>query len=186
MKKFLLKVWGVILSPATAWEKIFSDKLENEKQLLQYALTLILCCVAVTFVSELFAKGNFRFVHALVRAIVTGIVYTGTLWSVFYLLTIGLKKRLGFIPDKTICLQLIVYSTALIFFVEIVTTLVPPLFFLKVLNVYTVYIIWEGVGVCFNFEEKHRGNITMLLSAGVLLLPYAIEKILLFILPIAR
>ena len=186
LKIFLLKAWSVILSPATAWKKIIEDKSEDEKQILQYALILILCCVAATFVSGLFAKGNFRFVHAFVRAIVTGIVCTGTLWGVFYLLTTSLRKWLNFIPDRIICLQLTVYSTALLFFVDIVTVLIPPLFFLKILNAYTIYIIWEGVGACFNFEEKHRGNLAMLLSAGVLLLPFAIEKILLFILPIAR
>ena len=181
-KTFLLKVWAVTLSPTTAWEKIFSDQSKDEKLLVRYVTTLILCVVAATFLGELTG----RFLRAFMRAIVTGIAYSGGFWCTFYLLTTGLKKYLNLVPDKIICLQLLVYSSAFILFISIITSLIPPLFFLKILNIYTIYIVWEGVGSCFKFEEKYRGNVALLFSAGLLLFPFVIEKILLFILPVAR
>ena len=186
LKTLISKIWAIILSPGAAWETIFFDKTEDEKQVVQYAGLLILCNVAAAFIGNFLVKDGFRFVHAFVYAIVTGIAYGGGLLCVFYLFTNSLKKYLHIIPDKFTNFRLLVYSSSLMLSISVITSLIPPLSVLKILNIYTIYIVWEGVGKCFKFEEKNRGNITMLLSAGILLFPVVVEKILLWIFPIAR
>jgi len=67
--------------------------------------------------------------------------------------------------------------------IKIITTIIPSLFFLQILNIYTIYIVWDGCRVIFNINEDERGKIMLLISLSIIFTPAIINKIVLFMLP---
>jgi hypothetical protein len=186
IKETFLKAWLILSSPTKAWQQITSDKTENSLSALRFFYTLLLIGVGATFFGSLLYKSGFHFVGALLKSIIVGISLYGGFWGIYFLLLEALKKYIRIIPDKQTCLQLVIYSYTAILIIDIITALVPSFFFLKIINLYTVYLVWEGVGLLFDFEEKNRGNLVLSLSISMIVFPYIIERILFYLLPTAN
>ena len=78
---------------------------------------------------------------------------------------------------------LVSYSFTVVFLLNIVLAFFPSLFFLALLGVYTLYIVFVGVGVILDIEENSRGKLSMSLSALIILMPLLIGWVLGKLLP---
>ena len=82
--------------------------------------------------------------------------------------------------DKELAFKMIAYSSLPVYLLGIVTALIPQTFFFFFLVIYAAYIIWEGLKVMRVNVDK-RGWQTVVLSVLVLLMPYVLHKLLIYL-----
>lgn len=75
------------------------------------------------------------------------------------------------------------YSFTVIYVLKVVAAVIPSLFFLQILDVYTVYIVWEGCRVIFNIDENERGKIMLFIKFINHLYAYVYKRGILLMLP---
>jgi hypothetical protein len=181
IQKIVLRTWGLMMSTSQTWEEIFNDA--KEKSFKKYFIPLLLLCVAFVVA--------FKTIYADSKHIQTGFIY-GVIALIaylcsFYLIRYFVNKFLNkYHADKSNALiieKLIVYSFSVVFAIKLITTIIPSLFFLQILNVYTVYIVWEGCRLKFDVNEDERGKIMLIIGGSIMFLPAIISKIILFMIP---
>lgn len=79
--------------------------------------------------------------------------------------------------------KMVAYSFTVIYVLKVVAAVIPSLFFLQILDVYTVYIVWEGCRVIFNIDEDERGKIMLFISLSIIFTPMFIKRVILLMLP---
>jgi len=75
------------------------------------------------------------------------------------------------------------YASSLMFSLNIVLYLLPEFFFLKLLILYTVFIIWEGTDTFFNIEPADRMKFTAYVSLFIIIAPVVIELVVGMLMP---
>ena len=75
------------------------------------------------------------------------------------------------------------YTSCITFIIIAVLELIPDFFFIKVGELYVIYIIWESIGPFVKLDEKKKISFTAIFSALILLAPFIIEKILFSLMP---
>lgn len=185
MFKNLFKcVIALISQPTKAWEDLREEQHENnEKFLANYIYPLIGLVALAAFIGVLFTKKEFDVELALkysVKSFVSslagfflGAYVLNELWS-------SLFKRE---KDLKLCQRFVGYSSALQFVLVIVLALLPEFFFLKIFVLYTVYIVWEGAVPYMDVQDNERMKFVGVSSAVILIMPYAIEIVLVMLMP---
>jgi hypothetical protein len=66
---------------------------------------------------------------------------------------------------------------------NVVLMLLPEFFFLRVLVLYTFYMIWEGAPIYMGVSDNERLKYTSIASAIILIVPVAVEKVVVMLMP---
>lgn len=178
----ILRSWGLMKSTALTWESIISDT-EEKKPFRKYFMPLLLVCVAVVLIFKTIYANNKHVQTGFVYAVVMLIAYVGAFYLTRYLSGRYILKNH---PDKKsdiLLEKLIAYSFSVVFAIKLITSIIPSLFFLQILNVYTIYIVWEGCRVMFDIDEDERGKIMLIVGLTIMFAPAVISKVVLFMLP---
>ena len=69
------------------------------------------------------------------------------------------------------------------FTLNIVLTLLPEFFFLRIFVLYTFYIVWEGAVPYMQIEEANRMKFVGYTTGLILLTPWIIEFVLSLLMP---
>jgi hypothetical protein len=99
---------------------------------------------------------------------------------------IGVRALDHFQPNfavKENVARLVFYSFSLMYFFRIVTAILPGLFFLKVLNVFTAYLVWDGCRGVMGMDEDERSNFVLLVTGMVIFTPFIARYLLQWLLP---
>lgn len=184
-KHLFRRIISIITSPATSWEELSCETTNTEKEDFRFFYILLIANMTSAFIGGLL-YGDSPFISAIIKSVISGIAFFGGFWGIYYIFTDILCKKFKIEVKKNKTLRLIIYSMTLSFSLSILTALLPGLFFLKVINIYTLYIVWEGVGKFISLDENERSNFVLILSAVIVLLPILINQILLFSIPIAN
>jgi len=184
-KSIFKRIISIITVPTTSWEELSAETGNTEKEDFRFFYFLLIANMVSSFAGGLL-YGDSPFVSAIIKSIVTGVAFFGGFWGIYYIFTDILCKRFKITVSKAKTVRLIIYSMTLSFSLSILTALLPGLFFLKIINIYTLYIVWEGVSKLIPLEENERSNFVLLLSAVIVLFPFVISQLLLFSIPIAK
>lgn len=178
----ILRSWGLMKSTSQTWENITEDTTKKHP-FRMYFMPLLLVCVGVVMVFKTVYASSKNIQTGFVYAVVMFIAYVGAFYLTKYLLGRYIQKNH---PEKnSVELQekLIAYSFSVVFAIKLITTIIPSLFFLQILNVYTIYIVWEGCRVMFDIDEDERGKIMLIVGLSIMFSPAVISKVVLFMLP---
>lgn len=184
MYKEIFKWVIVIISqPAKAWGMLTKKDEKNDEFLSRFVYPLIGLVTAAAFLGVLFTRKEFDIELALKSSIKTLVSSFGGFYLGAYLLNElwqGFFKRE---KDMKLCQRFVGYSSSLMFALNIVLTLLPEFFFLRIFILYTFYIVWEGAGPYMQIEEKERLKFVGITTAIILLTPAVIELILFMLMP---
>jgi hypothetical protein len=173
----IAQTWGLMMSTLQTWESIVSDK--NEKSFQRYFLPLLIICAAVVLVFNTIYASSKPIQTGFVYAVVTLIAYVSTFYFTRYFTNSYLVRNHVDKSNPVLIQKMVAYSFAVVFPIKLITTIIPSLFFLQILNIYTVYIVWEGCRIIFDMDEDERGKIMLIVGLSIMFLPAIISKIIL-------
>ncbi len=173
----------IISQPGKAWGLLSKKEEKTEDFLSQFLYPLIGLVTITAFLGVLFTQKEFNLELALKSSIRTLVASFGGFYLAAYLLNEiwkGFFKRESDMPRWQ---RFVGYSSALMLALNIILTLLPEFFFLRIFVLYTFYIIWEGAGPYLGIEDHTRLKFTSMATIIILLMPLAIEMALSLLMP---
>lgn len=183
IQNIVVRSWGLMMRTSQTWEDIKNDT-NNENSFKKYFIPLLVTCALIVLIFKIIYADSKLLQTGLVYAVVTALAYMGAFYLTRYFLTSYIKKN--HLEKNAPVLQenLISYSFTVVFAIKLITTVIPSLFFLQILNVYTIYIVWEGCRtLMFEMDEDERGKIMLIVGLSIMFAPAVITKVVLFMLP---
>ncbi|MDR3267692.1 MAG: YIP1 family protein [Tannerella sp.] len=174
---------GLIFKPAETWEKLSLEKENRETFLSRYLYPLIGLIALAAFMGILFSRKEFDFEIALKSAIKAVVSTTGGFFlgaSLIQEIRHGIFHRP---KDTALCYGFTGYASAWMFVLSITLSLLPEFSFLRIVVLYTVYLIWEGATPYMHIREEERLKFTAIASAAIILTPLAIDFLLFLLMP---
>lgn len=172
--------WGLYISAATTWDAIAIES-TKEHEIRKYFIFpwIALCVLAVCVFDSLYAP-----VKGLETGILNGIINAVSLLGGYFLSNKicfwYLRKQLKIGQSAIKCEKIVSYSFTTVFLLDVVTTIVPSLFFLHILNVYIAFMVWEGCRAVLKLNDEERGNLVLVFTIVIIFIPVIISKIIQF------
>ena len=187
MKKNFINIfsrsWGLMMSTTPTWEVIADEQVSENSSFKQFVFPWVLFCTIIVFVfGALYAdEKSFEtgFIYALINIIslISAFFVTKSITNSYF------KKNHGISYSKINIEKIIAYSFTVVYVIKLVTSIIPSLFFLQILNIYTAYIVWEGCRVIFDLNEDQRGKLMLLISISIIFTPTIFSKVMHLMLP---
>lgn len=173
----------LIFKPAEAWSSVSGEDGEHEAFLSRYIYPLAGMIALSAFVGVLFNRKEFDFVIALKSTIMAAVSSLGGFFLGACLLNELWRGMFNRAKDMKLCQFFTGYASAIMFLLEIVLSLLPEFFFLRILVLYTAYIIWEGAIPFMQVNENEQLKFTICASAVIMLSPFAVYFALFLLMP---
>ena len=163
---------------------MLAKKDENEDAFLSRFIYPLIGIVSVAaFVGVLFTRKEFDVELALKSSIRTLVSVFGGFYVASYVLNEFWQGLFNREKDLKLCQCFVGYASSLMFALNIVLTLLPEFFFLRIFVLYTFYIIWEGATPYMQVNETERMKFVGISTTLILLTPWIIEIILSMLMP---
>lgn len=180
------RTFKIISSPNTTWQEIALNENIKVKEDFKYFYTLLGIGMLATLIGSFVYTTENRIITSILRSIISGIsIYSG-FWANYYILTEILNKRFNVFNKRRQNIRLLIYSMSLSILINALISIFPGLFFLKIINIYTLFMVWEGVGIMSSINENHKTNFVLFLSIAIILIPIIFFQLLLYAIPAAN
>lgn len=181
-RALFIRVKNIIVSPSTEWKAIADDELTGVNVVHKFALPLIGLCSLAAFIGTAIYLEGFNAEESLKKAL---LIFCSLFFSIYVSMAViyYLQPRFNLKQNRDLVFKFVTYSSTVIFAVKFVTELFPELFFLKILVLYTAYIVWEGVTPIFNIDEKLKPGFVAITSFLLIAGNYLFFKFLHLLLP---
>lgn len=183
LRNIFNRTWGMMMSTTSTWEEIAEEDSKENDSFVRFVLPWIAFSTFIILIFDaLYAEVKFvetGFVHAFINVI----ALTGAYYFTLAVTNSFLKKNMPGVFSVVKTEKMVAYSFAVIYVLKVVAAVIPSLFFLQILDVYTVYIVWEGCRVIFNIDEDDRGKIMLFISLSIIFTPMLIKRVILLMLP---
>lgn len=156
---------------------------ESEEFLSRFVYPLIGLVTVAAFVGVLFTRKEFDVQLALRLSIKTLVSAFGGFHLAAYIMNELWQSLWNREKDMKLWQRFVGYSSALMFALNIVLTLLPEFFFLRIFILYTIYIVWEGAGPYMGVEENVRLKFVCVTTFVILAMPSVIEFVLRMLMP---
>ena len=167
---------SLIFKPSEAWRVLNEkDTNDNESFLSGYVYPFIGMITLAAFVGALLTRKELDFQVALKAAILVLVSFfcsffistyiINELWHTFFHRERNMKR----------CQCFVGYSSSLMYALYIILSLLPEFFFLRILVLYTVYIIWEGAIPYMGVSESEQLKFVSISTIVIVLTPLIIE-----------
>ena len=177
-KELLNRAFLLVSSPARAWEEILLEE-DRQKVFVGFVYPMIGIATLSVFLGVLFTQGwggPRSFQIAMTECCSVAISLFGGFYLAAYLLNKAAIKFFYLSDNLLNAQRLIGYSSVVLFFLQIVTGILPNFQIVSwLLQFYVVYIVWEGVKIFVKIDEKDRLKYTLLASFLLLVCPFIIE-----------
>ncbi len=176
---------SILITPSKGWER--ARTLGTKKEvIIKFALPWVLAAGLCAFCGALLKAGTFDWQAGLKSFITLSL----TLFASFYISAIIIKglsnqlltKRLIF----TESLQFTIFSYSCVIFVCMVDELFEDMFFIKIFDLYTFYLVFEGCNTYLGIVEKNndkRNAFIVLCSLTIMAMPALVRKLLILLMP---
>lgn len=181
IKSLVADTWGLMTKTSLTWEQIFHTTTEQSAFKRFFLFFLSLTVVLVFVFKIVYDEATVQ--NAVLFSVVTALAYLGAYFlTIYFAMRYFKRKQVELISFGTIE-KIVAYSFVIVFAIKQIVTIIPSLFFLQILNIYTFYIIWEGCKIGFNFDEDQTGKLMLLIGFSIILFPAIISKVLFLMLP---
>lgn len=185
-KNLFIHLWHVVRYPATIWKEAVDSTDAQKKHLSDFFYPLVGLASFAAFISCFF-DGDLAFKQQLSQGIQQFIVSFGSLFAGLFLsaklLDVAFVRWFGQASRPNKAELLTVYAQAPVLAVSVLTSLIPELFFLKLLFLYVFAIVWEAAIHYYDIPPASQGRFTLLAGAVILISPQLIEFVLKLLLP---
>ncbi|NDV47837.1 hypothetical protein D0T49_12345 [Paludibacter sp. 221] len=177
------RAWGIITAGNFTWDEIASEKAPAGRVRKEYVYPWIIFAIILSFVFPALYASQRPLEGGLVSAIITAITLFGGYFASVFVSFAYLKKSKPDLASRNDCETVIAYSYTIIILIEIITTIVPSLFFLRILSIFVAYVIWESCRAVWMLKEEDRGSVVLVFSIAVIFIPVIINRLIHWMLP---
>ena len=184
LEKLFKTAISLIFKPSEAWKELSLKQNDDHESFLSgYVYPFIGLITLATFAGFLFARRGFDLQIAIKESIVIVLSMFGGFFLASYFINETRKKIFHRTHDIKLCQCFVGYSSSLIYSLHIVLSLIPEFFFLRILVIYTIYIVWEGAMPYMDIKESEQLKFTGISTLIIILTPLAIAFIAGFLMP---
>jgi cation transport ATPase len=148
---------------------------DNEKFLSGYVYPFIGLIAIAGFLGILFARREFDLQIALKSAILSLLSSFGGFYLAAFLMNETWRRLFKRERNMRLCQLFVGYSSALMFSLNILLSIFPVLFFLRILVLCTIYTVWEGAVPYMDVKEAEQLKFTGCSTAIIIAAPWALE-----------
>ncbi|MDR2147990.1 MAG: YIP1 family protein [Tannerella sp.] len=176
---------ALILKPSETWIALKGrdEGTRNDLFLRRYIYPLLGVVVLASFAGIFLSRSDFDFQIALKSLILSLAAYLGGFFLASYALNYVWIRYFRRESDYFLCQRFAGYSSTLIYALSIVLSLLPEFFFLRIIVLYTVYMVWEGSIRYMQIRVEEQMKFVLSASALVILSPWVIEFLLRMLMP---
>jgi hypothetical protein len=180
-KKIYRQVKQLIFYPAKAWQEI-DDRGYDENVQNDYLFPLIAVGTLAIVLGQIWTK-TFDFQLIIRIGTIIAIAYLGGFFSSVYLLKSFIEKKYKKATDLKRIMSFVAYSSTVMLVINIFVGLIPTdIFFLKIFNIYTAYIVAQGSFI-LDIEDEEQNSFVIVATAIILFCPFAIEQLMTLMMP---
>lgn len=183
LRNILKRAWGMIVATGPTWDAIAAEGRDVQTLRRQYVYPLMALAVLVSFVFSLVYADERAFEAAVLHGITTAVALLSGYFASCAICLLFLQKKRPDLADRTDCETVVAYSYTVILLVEMVTTVMPSLFFFKILDMFTAYLIWDGCRAIWMLKDEERGNVVLVFSVVIIFVPIVAGLLLQWMLP---
>ena len=182
-KEIIKWVLAIIMQPAKSWEILSHKEEKGDEFLSRFVYPLIGLVILAAFLGVMFTRREFDVALAL-KAAIRALVYSiGGFYISSYLLNEIWPGVFHRVKDMKLWQHFVGYASVLMYTLDIVLTLLPDFFFLRIFVLYTFYIVWEGAAPYMQVEENDRMKFVIITTMVILAIPYLIDKAMTILIP---
>ncbi len=174
-KDFFKQIAHLIISPSSTWDNLISGDSNWLKKDFEFFRSLILFNTITTFIGTFLHRGEAPVFILFLKPIFSSIAYFASFWVVYFILIEFLNKKFKLHFNRRLSVRLSVYSITLNIVINNIIILIPDLFFLRIMNLYTIYIVWEGAARLTKLDENKLSSFVLLYSSIVLIVSFIID-----------
>lgn len=168
----------LISSPAKAWGEICLQD-DRRKVFTGFVYPMIGLCALAVAIGSLVAHGwstPQSFQMAMTACCAVAVALFGGYYMAAYMIDMLGNRFFNLPADRLMAQQLAGYSMVVVFLTNMVIGLLPDLLFLAlVLQLYTLFIVWEGAAKLLKVAEHVRLKYTVVASALLVFCPAMIQ-----------
>lgn len=183
LKNMFNRAWGLIISSGSTWDTIAEEKAPIARIRKNYIFPWIFLCIILSFAFEILYAESRPIEKGLLNAIITAIALFGGYFISNMICLAYLKKSKPELASKNECETVVAYAFTVIILIEVITIIIPSLFFLRILSVFTAYVVWDACRAIWQMNEEERGNIVLVFSIVLIFVPIIINRIIHLLLP---
>ncbi len=157
----------LIISPREFWAKQKEEGVKNSVATRVYLLTIIFTSIA-DFLGELFWSKSFLWSYAIGSSLRTMVSYI-VFWFIAGFLIKKLAENYGAKTEKGVISSTLAYAMLPTLIISVIVNLIPGLYPLNVLGLYSLYLFYEGVASCFNLPKENLSRYVLLASLLIIL-----------------
>ncbi|HCC51162.1 MAG TPA: hypothetical protein DEQ30_03180 [Porphyromonadaceae bacterium] len=174
----------LIFNPSEAWRMLAGKRTDdNEKFLSGFVYPFIGLITIAAFLGVLFTRKEFDVQIALKAAILALLSAFGGFFLASYLLNEVWRSLFKQEKNMKLCQNFVGYSSALMFSLNILLSLLPEFFFLRFFVLYTIYIVWEGAIPYMGVKEPEQLKFVSFATVIIVATPFMLEFILRLLMP---
>ncbi|TAJ15530.1 hypothetical protein DMA11_01150 [Marinilabiliaceae bacterium JC017] len=175
-RNLLVRSKNLIISPSVEWTNILNEKTTSNEILSLFNLPLIGICTATTFLGYLFNHQEILIDLALKQAAFAFSAFFFGLYASFFIL-LKIMPRFYDSTSKELAFKLIAYPSVMIYLIHLMNTLFPETYFLRILSLYSGYIIWEGLSILTFKKRELQIFLTAIITFSILMMPWIISQL---------
>lgn len=178
-KSLYKKIILILTKPAEAWTIIKNE--DKQKVMLSFVYPLLALASIATFIGYIIDSEK-GFSESIIGALTQISITLVTLFGGIYLSCFIIEKLAAQFLNTTIeratSLKLMGYGFTLIFLHQIINPILPEFGFIAfVIQLYTIYIIWEAIPVFFNIKEEDRLKATLFIFFTIFCTPLLLSVV---------
>ena len=173
-KDLLSRTLFILSSPARAWEQISSEG-ESKSVLPNFVYPMIGLCAVSEFIGTFFGKEFIPDEVALSNCCAVAVALFGGFFLSVYLLDRILQKWFPDVVLKDKVTVFVAYSMTVKFVLDILSSLLSLKLLLIILQIYTLFVVFEGTRGFLRLREDKVTLFTLLATVVILLCPTFIE-----------
>ncbi|GAF04153.1 Yip1 family protein [Saccharicrinis fermentans] len=180
-KKLLVRTKNLLIAPKQEWDSIHKEKSDINNILSDYVLPYLATLSLITFISYIASHQGYPFETALKKALSQfASFFFGLYISHFIILKIIPKFTLNTFSNnlKLLSFKISAYNSIILYLIVIITSLIPQIYFLQFIGIYTIYLVWLATKGMGEFESRDlRVVFTIIVSLLLMFVPYFISII---------
>jgi uncharacterized membrane protein YfcA len=183
-KKLFNTAIALILKPSEAWKELSAKQTDDHESFLSnYVYPFIGIIAAASFIGIFFTRKEFDIQIALKSTIRATLSAAGGFWLASYILNEFMTGMFRREKNVKVCQRFVGYASSMMFALTIFLHLLPEFFFLRILELYTTYIVWEGAIPYMAINESKQLKFASIATAVIILTPALIEFVLYIMMP---
>jgi ABC-type multidrug transport system permease subunit len=173
----------LIFATSATWDIIASLKVTKLDLRKRFLIPWVAFIVGIVFIFSILYAPNKSIEVGIINTIITILSFIGGYFLSNAICFWYLRKQYHEKYSALACEKIVCFSFTAIFILKVITTVLPSLFFLQILSIYTAYLIWEGCRAILKLNEEERGNIVLVFTLTIVFLPVLIGQIIHLMLP---